>query len=182
MAFSFFPANPPIFPGSSLCLWNSPSEISERLLSWLYFSVNSKVPEQNIILNFKVLVTQSCPTVCDPMDCSPPGSSVHGVLQARTLEWVAISFSRGSSQPRDWTQISCIAGRFFTIWAIREANSQLLGFAIFFIDNSCCHQQYIHILLVYFVIICFPSFDGNAITAGIFSSPVPSLYCWISIT
>jgi len=44
-----------------------------------------------------VLVTQSCPTLCDPMDCSPPGSSVHGILQARTLEWVAILFSRGFS-------------------------------------------------------------------------------------
>ena len=59
-------------------------------------------------------VAQSCPTLCDPMDCSPPGSSVHGILQARILEWVAISFSRGSSQPRDRTQVSCIAGRFFT--------------------------------------------------------------------
>ena len=46
-------------------------------------------------------VTQSCPTLCDPMNCNPPGSSVHGILQARVLEWVAISFSRGSSQPRD---------------------------------------------------------------------------------
>ena len=46
-------------------------------------------------------VAQSCPTLCDPMDCSPPGSSVHGIFQARVLEWVAISFSRGSSQPRD---------------------------------------------------------------------------------
>ena len=49
----------------------------------------------------KVLITQSCPTLCDPMDCSPPGTSVHGILQARTPEWVAISFSRESSQPRD---------------------------------------------------------------------------------
>ena len=55
------------------------------------------------------------------MDCSPPGSSVHGILQARTLEWVAIPFSKGSSQPRDWTQISHIAGRLFTDWATREA-------------------------------------------------------------
>ena len=54
----------------------------------------------------KVLVTQSCPTLCDPMDCSPLGSSVHGILQARILEWVAISFSRGSSSPRDWTWVS----------------------------------------------------------------------------
>ena len=51
---------------------------------------------------------------CDPMDCSPPGSSVQGVSQARILEWGAISFSRGSSQPRDQTWVSCIAGRFFT--------------------------------------------------------------------
>ena len=51
---------------------------------------------------------------CDAMDCSPPGSSVHGILQARILEWVAIPFSRGSSQPRDRTHVSCIAGRFFT--------------------------------------------------------------------
>ena len=59
-------------------------------------------------------VTQPCPTLCDPMDYSPPGSSVHGILQARILEWVAISFSKRSSWPRDWTRVSCIAGRFFT--------------------------------------------------------------------
>ena len=56
-------------------------------------------------------VAQSCPAVCDPMDCSPPGSSVHGILQARILEWAAISSSRRSSQPRDQTQVSCVAGR-----------------------------------------------------------------------
>ena len=61
-------------------------------------------------------VAQSCPTLWDPVDCSPPGSSVHGILQARILEWVAISFSRGSSWPRDWTKVSHIAGRRFTIW------------------------------------------------------------------
>ena len=66
-------------------------------------------------------VAQSCPTLCNPVDCSLSGSSVCGVLQARILEWVAISFSRGSSQPRDQTQISRIAGRHFTIWATREA-------------------------------------------------------------
>ena len=65
-----------------------------------------------------VFVTYLCPTLCDPMDCSPPDSSVCGILQARILEWIAIYFSRRSSWPRDWTQISCIAGRFFTIWAI----------------------------------------------------------------
>ena len=56
-----------------------------------------------------VLVTQSCPTLCDPMDCSPPGSSVHGIFQAGRLEWVALPFSRGSSWLRDWTQVSCTA-------------------------------------------------------------------------
>ena len=57
---------------------------------------------------------------CHPMDYSPPGSSVHGIFQARILEWVAIPFSRGSSWPRDWTQVSCNAGRLFTDWATRE--------------------------------------------------------------
>ena len=66
------------------------------------------------------LVAQWCPTVT-PWTCSPPGSSVHGSLQARILEWVAISFSRGSSWPRDWTQVSRIAGRRFNLWATREA-------------------------------------------------------------
>ena len=64
-----------------------------------------------------VLVAQSCPTFCDPMDCSPPGFFVHGILQPRVLECVVISFSSGSSQPRDRTWVSHIAGRFFTIWA-----------------------------------------------------------------
>ena len=65
-------------------------------------------------------VAQSCPTLCNLMDCSPPGSSVHGILQARILEWVAFPFSRGSSHPRDQTQVSCIADGFFTIWATRK--------------------------------------------------------------
>ena len=60
-------------------------------------------------------VDQLCPTLCDPMDCSLPDSSVHGIFQARVLEWIAISSSTGSSQPRDQTQVSHIAGRFFTI-------------------------------------------------------------------
>ena len=69
-------------------------------------------------------VTQSCPTLCDPMNCSLPCSSIRGILQTRILEWVAISFSRRSSQPRDWSWVSHIAGRCFTIWATREAHSQ----------------------------------------------------------
>ena len=56
----------------------------------------------------------------NPIDCSPLSSSVHGILQARTLEWVAISLSRGSSRPRGWTWVSCTAVRFFTVWTTRE--------------------------------------------------------------
>ena len=56
-----------------------------------------------------VLCAQSCPTLCNPLDCSPPGSSVHGISQARILEWVAISYPKGSSRPRDQTSIACIS-------------------------------------------------------------------------
>ena len=62
-----------------------------------------------------MLVTHSCPTICKTMDCSPPGSSAHGILQARILEWVAMPSSRGSSPLMDQTWVSCIAGRFFTV-------------------------------------------------------------------
>ena len=65
-------------------------------------------------------VAQLCLTLCDPMDCSLPGSSVHGIFQATVLEWIAISFSRGSSQPRNRTRVSHIVDRRFTIWATRE--------------------------------------------------------------
>ena len=67
-----------------------------------------------------VLLTQSCRTLYSPMVCSPPGSSVHGILQARILEWVAILFSKAASQPRDQTWVSHIAGTFFTVWATKE--------------------------------------------------------------
>ena len=82
-------------------------------------------------------VTQSCPTLCDPMDCSLSGSSVRGIFQARVLEWIAISFSRGSSQPRDWTRVSwvfCIGRWILYHWANREAliSSVLLFNYIFF--------------------------------------------------
>ena len=62
---------------------------------------------------------ESCLTLCSPMDCNPPVSSVHGIFQARILEWVAIPFSRGSSPPRDQTLASRIAGRLFAMWATR---------------------------------------------------------------
>ena len=67
-------------------------------------------------------VGQSCPTLCDPVHCGLPGFSIHAIFQERVLEWVAISFSRGSSWPRDRTQVSHIADRCFTIWTTREAS------------------------------------------------------------
>ena len=67
------------------------------------------------------IIAQSCPTLWDPMNCSLPGSSIYGIVQTRILEWVAISFSRGFSRPRNQTWVSHIAGRLFTTWATREA-------------------------------------------------------------
>ena len=73
-----------------------------------------------------MLVSQSCWTLCDPTYCSPPGSSVHGTLQARILEWVVILFSRESSQHRDLTKVTHISGRFSNVWATREENRNKL--------------------------------------------------------
>ena len=73
------------------------------------------------LVKVNVLVAQLCLTLCNPMDCSLLGSSVHEIFQWRILEWVAVCFSKGSFWPRDQTQVSFIAGRFFTIWANREA-------------------------------------------------------------
>ena len=104
--------------------WVEKTGVHTRLVGWR----GSLPPNQRWLHTCSVIqscptwsVAQSCLTLCNPMDCSPPGSSVHGILQARILEWVAISSSRGSSQPWDWTSVSCIAGRFFTIWDTREA-------------------------------------------------------------
>ena len=92
-----------------------------------HLSIHFSHTTTSVYMKVKVLVTQLCPNLCDPVDCSPAGSSVYGILQARMLEWVAIPFSRGSSQPRDRTWVSWITG-FFTIWATREAN--LLPYAL----------------------------------------------------
>ena len=73
---------------------------------------------------------QSCLTLCNPLDGSPPSSSVHGNFQARILEWIAKPLSRGSSQPGDQTGVSCIADEFFTNWAIREAPQKLLEYYV----------------------------------------------------
>ena len=82
---------------------------------------NCPKPKQYTVHSSVVLVAQSCLTLWVPLDCSPPGSSVHGILLARILGWIAMPSSKISSWPRDWTWVSCIAGRLFTVWATREA-------------------------------------------------------------
>ena len=77
------------------------------------------------LMKVNVSVALSCPTLCHPVDCSLPGFSVHGILQTRILDWVAISFSRASSPPRDWTHVSSIVSRLCTIWATRAACNNL---------------------------------------------------------
>ena len=107
-----------------------------HLLHWQAGSLSLVPPEKTLLrlqhsLNWTidstwvskwVKVTQTCPTLCDPMDYT-----LRGILQARILEWVAFPFSRGSSQPRSWTQVSHIAGGFFTSWATREAQEYWRG-------------------------------------------------------
>ena len=86
----------------------------------------------------EMLVTQSCLTLCDSGDCSPPGFSVHGIFQARILEWVSIPLSRGSSQPRDWTNISFIAGRLFTVWTTRMLDFKFQFLWSLRLGHLCC--------------------------------------------
>ena len=106
------PPAPNLSQHQGLFQWVSPShEVAKILEFQLQHESFQWTPRTDL---------QSCPTLCDPMDCSPPGSSVHGFFQTGILEWVAISFSKGSSRPRDRTWVSCTTGRFFTIWAKRE--------------------------------------------------------------
>ena len=87
----------------------------------------------------EMLVTQSCQTVWDPTDCGPPDSSVHGILRASILEWVAVSFSRESSRPRDWTHVSCITGGHFTAGHQRSPKQH----AFFFFFNMDTQRKHL---------------------------------------
>ena len=91
------------------------SEVAKTFISFLLLQSLGITHCILFEVKVKVLVAQLCLTLYDPMDCSLPGSSIHGILQARILEWEAIPFSRASSQPRGQTLVSCSAGRFFTI-------------------------------------------------------------------
>ena len=96
-----------------------------------------------------VWVAQLCQTICHPMDYSLPGFSVHGILQARILEWIAIPFSRGTSHLRDWTLVSCITGWFFTIWATGKSYCMVGIEQLKDFWWSCCQ-------LVFFNLLTFP--------------------------
>ena len=119
-------------PGSLQSMW------SQRVwIDWSNLAGNLPSSDPSIcymsfffFLVLRVLVTLLCLTLYNPMDYSPLGSSVHGISQARILDWVPIPFSRGPSQSRDWTHVSCIAGRFFAIWATREAPLMLPKFCL----------------------------------------------------
>ena len=99
--------------------WIKPTSLASPALAGRFFTTRATVNPYYYYCD----AAQSCLTLCDLMDYRPPGSSVHGFLQAGTLEWVDIPFSRRSSPPRDQTWISHIAGRFFSIWVTREAPS-----------------------------------------------------------
>ena len=111
------------------CSFNSngflPLAAGERWTG-LYLSSTASLPSSfcfSVYVHAKSL--QPCPTLCNPVDCGPPGSSVHGILQARILECAVMPSSWESSPPRDWICISCVAGWFFTHWAIWEAHFSL---------------------------------------------------------
>ena len=102
-------------------VWQNPSQINKQTKK-----MSPDRHHQQHLGTCYVKVAQLCLTLCNPMDCRQTGNPVHGIFQARILEWVDISFSRGSSQPRDGTQVFGIAGRVFTCWATRD----LLGMHI----------------------------------------------------
>ena len=110
-------------------LINFPDYISAQYEGFFYFLSYNTISFIQLIgiyfplpMKVKMKVAQSCPTLCNPMDCI-----IHGILQAIILDWVAFPFSRWSSQPRDRTQVSHIAGRFFTRWARSEAQGYWSG-------------------------------------------------------
>ena len=107
-------------PLNQVLLWNC-------MWTWIFILEIEMVPSfccrlrYNPLKSFGLIKSICFRYICDPMDCSPPGSSIHGILQARILEWLSMPSSRGSSQARDQTKVSHITYGFFTVWATREA-------------------------------------------------------------
>ena len=144
----------------------------------------------------KVKVAQSCLTLFDPMDCSPPGSSVHGTVQAGVLEWVAVPFSRGSSQSRDWIEVSCIAGSFSVNWATKESIKESMAFHwlspcqvrrgdfLLPVELCCSHRAWALLFLVsqlYWVKVFVDFFMSSKLDMGYMGTPRmgSTVYCTI---
>ena len=133
------------FMSSSNCCFLTCIQISQEAgeMAWYFYLLNNfpqfvvihTVKGFGIVYKAEGEVSQSCPTLCDPADCNLLGFSIHGILQARILEWIVISFSRGSSWPRDQTWVSRIGGRHFNLWATREADV-ILELPCFFDDPT----------------------------------------------
>ena len=119
----------------------------------------------NCISELREFVTQLCLTLCHPMDCSPPGSSVYRTLQVRILEGAAIPSSRGSSWPRDWTWVSCIAHWFLTVWATLYMLHLYLGRLLSIATSSVWRHYTLGILnllnLVFFFFLCVGLFHQS---------------------
>ena len=140
IGYPFFSNSPPEF------VWRTVSYVSlmegEEWSNWLFHAAHLYVRKLGwkFIVKWVSEVAQSRPTLCDPVDCSIPGFSIHGILQTKILEWVTISFSRGSSQPRDRTWVSCIAGRRFNLWATRKARKFIVGEQLMVSPINCFLQ------------------------------------------
>ena len=125
MAIGPSPPHPGIETVTSIPATWHPSHLRSKSANWLTLLTYTDIPISFPKVKWSE-VAQLCPTLCDPMNWGLPGSSVHGIFLARILEWVSISFSRGSSQPRDRTWVSHIVGRCFTIWATNlQSRTQL---------------------------------------------------------
>ena len=126
------------------CIVWSPKPSVSRGMEYLYLTLIHQSRKQWVQLPFAITAfvcmhvksLHSCLTLCNPMDCSPPGPSVRGILQARMLEWIAMPSSRGYHQPRHWTQLSHIEGEFFTIWATSEAHHSPYP-----LESQCMNSQ-----------------------------------------
>ena len=136
----------------TLCLDSSVNTVSVKVIWAMAFSLVCSF----MLLCMHAQSLQSRPTLCDTLNCSPSGSSLHGILQARILEWVAMPSSRESSQPRDWTRVSCIAGGFFTAEPLRKSfillsSTQLYGYTTNYFA--------IHLLMKNWVVSSFRSYE-----------------------
>ena len=114
-----------IQPCSNKTLFIKTEVTHGALLPSLIFLIFRNIALLKFYMKVKVLVTPLCLTLSNSMGCSPPGSSLHMIFQAKILDWVAIPFSREYSQPRNWIWVSCTAGKLFTVWATKEAQIYL---------------------------------------------------------